>query len=359
MPAISEETVPDDEPALISRLVEQNLALLDITERPVRRGQHAKHHGCVRAEFVVEPDLAPELSHGLFAAPRRYEALIRFSNGESRDDRKADAHGMAIKLFDVPGEKLLEPCTTHDFILLDHPVFFIKDVADYVRLFDALLAARRSVLPKLAFFMPRLVAEIGYVYMAFMRKRPVEMRILKALVSKRPSSPLECDYHSTTPYRLGPHAVRWSVAPSRRQVALPAVAATRDKLRSALAAQLAAGEASFDFFAQLQKIDAEKMPLEDPTRTWDRTLSPLRKVATLNLPMQRPDTPALMEFCEHLTFNPWRCLPEHRPLGGINRARRAIYDAVARRRHEINGAATSEPSLVEFLNLHKAQADNI
>ena len=42
---------------------------------------------------------------------------------------------MAIKLLGVAGEKLLDDekdATTQDFVLIDHPVFFIKDVADYV-----------------------------------------------------------------------------------------------------------------------------------------------------------------------------------------------------------------------------------
>ena len=42
---------------------------------------------------------------------------------------------MAIKLLGVPGEKLLEDekdATTQDFVLIDNPVFFIRNVADYV-----------------------------------------------------------------------------------------------------------------------------------------------------------------------------------------------------------------------------------
>jgi hypothetical protein len=61
-----------------------------------------------------------------------------------------------------------------------------------------------------------------------------------------------------------------------------------------------------------------------------------------------------MAFCEHLSFNPWRCLPEHRPLGGINRARKAIYDGITRRRHELNGVALREPTLEEFRRLWTA-----
>jgi hypothetical protein len=350
MAALAEETIPANEPALIARLVEQNLALLNEKERPVRRGQHAKHHGCVLADFEVEPGLPGELRHGLFAEPRSFKALIRFSNGAARDDRKGDAHGMAIKLFEVPGDKLLEPCDTHDLILLDQPLFFIRNVPDYVGLFDALLNAKASIIPKLMFFMPRAVVEQGLVYLSFLSDRPTELAILKRTVSSKPETPLAAAYHSTTPYRLGPHAVRWSAVPHVADLPAYTPADTPDKLRHALAMQLGAREARFDFMAQLQ-TDAASMPIEDPTQPWDTSKSPPRKLATIHMPVQRPDTRELMDFCENLTFNPWRCLAEHRPLGGVNRARKHVYAAVSKRRHELNGVLEREPRLDEFLSL--------
>jgi catalase len=349
MPTLGQEIIPANEAALIERLVEQNLKLQDESTRPVKRGQHPKHHGCVRAEFIVEDGLAPELRHGLFAQAGVYDALIRFSNGAAEDDRKGDAHGMAIKLFGVPGDKLLEPGDTHDFVLIDHPVFFSRDVAGYVELFDALIKAKSSILPKLAFFLPRFLAEMGHVYLTHLHNHPVELGIMRAMIAKQPNSPLASTYWSTTPYLLGGHAVKWSARPTGL-LAPHTPADSPDKLRIAMAQQLAAGEAHFEFMAQLQ-TDAVAMPIEDPTREWDAQISPWRKLATLRLPKQKPDTPELMEFCEHLSFNPWRCLPEHRPLGGVNRARRAIYDGISRRRHELNRTPVTEPELEDFKKL--------
>src|SRR5688572_21825846 len=76
----------------------------------VRRDAHPKMHGVVKAEFIVEPSLPPELRVGVFAEPKTYQAWIRFSNQNDglRPDRKIDIRGMAIKLMGVPGEKLLE-----------------------------------------------------------------------------------------------------------------------------------------------------------------------------------------------------------------------------------------------------------
>jgi hypothetical protein len=51
-----------------------------------------------------------------------------------------------------------------------------------------------------------------------------------------------------------------------------------------------------------------------------------------------------MEFCENLAFNPWRVLPEHRPLGGLNRVRKNLYQESAGFRHEANDVKYKEPN---------------
>ena len=47
----------------------------------LRRGVHAKSHGCLKATFTVSPDLPEKFQVGLFAKPgETYDALIRYSN---------------------------------------------------------------------------------------------------------------------------------------------------------------------------------------------------------------------------------------------------------------------------------------
>ena len=97
--ALGEEFVPAGEEAEIDQIVAIHRYVQEFSDRklnPVRRGQHPKQHGCVHAEFIVEPNLSEELKHGLFREPRTYRALIRFSNGRQWDDTKPDVHGMAI-----------------------------------------------------------------------------------------------------------------------------------------------------------------------------------------------------------------------------------------------------------------------
>ena len=81
----------------------------------------------------------------------------------------------------------------------------------------------------------------------------------------------------------------------------------------------------FDFMVQFQ-IDARRMPIEDASVEWHEAESPYRTVAHIRIPKQEVDRGAT---CERLSFNPWHARVEHTPLGNFNRARRAIYGAMA------------------------------
>jgi hypothetical protein len=85
------------------------------------------------------------------------------------------------------------------------------------------------------------------------------------------------------------------------------------------------------------------MPVEDPGVAWDEAVSPFRKVGELRIPRQLFDTEARRKFGDNLSFNPWRCRVEHRPLGGISRARRQVYQALSNFRHERNDVGHTEP----------------
>jgi hypothetical protein len=67
-------------------------------------------------------------------------------------------------------------------------------------------------------------------------------------------------------------------------------------------------------------------------------------VATITIYPQKFDSEAQMTFCENLAFSPWRAPKAHQPLGGINRARRSIYEASQNLRHETNHVDYKEPT---------------
>jgi hypothetical protein len=103
--------------------------------------------------------------------------------------------------------------------------------------------------------------------------------------------------------------------------------------------RLTRGTFSFDFLVQVRQSSPPR-DVEDTTRLWSE---PFRKVARVELLQQDFDTPLRQVFGENLSFNPWRCLPEHRPLGGISRARRQVYRALSAFRHDRNAAPRVEP----------------
>ena len=79
------------------------------------------------------------------------------------------------------------------------------------------------------------------------------------------------------------------------------------------------------------------MPVEDPSVEWDEAVSPFVTVATLKIPKQTFDSEPQMAYCEALSFTPWHSLPEHQPIGGINRIRKVVYERASTLRHTANG----------------------
>ncbi|OKH25066.1 catalase family protein [Chroogloeocystis siderophila] len=306
--------------------------------RPVLRDAHPKHHGCVRAEFIIDEGIPQELKAGIFKHPRTFTAAIRFSNNKAVDDTKKDVRGMAIKLFGVEGEKLLERQKqekTQDLLLINHPVFFIKDVQDYVEFFRARQLAKGNLPLKFFFLNPN-------PFKWHLREFIIGM----VMLNKKVNSPLVIQYWSSTPYKLGDRAIKFTAVPSS-QNPTPAVIQTPDYLRQAMIEHLNHQDASFDFLIQLQ-TDPQKMPIEDPRIEWK---SPFQKVATIKIPRQQFTVPQQMEFCENLSFTPWHSLPEHQPLGGVNRARKQVYEALAELRHNLNNIVVKEPTEEDFLTL--------
>jgi len=330
------ESVPPGEAeaiAQITALIEGTVAKDQKETGSAHRDAHAKTHGCVKAKFQVSSDLPPELRQGIFQPGRAYRAWIRYSNGAGRaaKDSVKDARGMAIKLLDAPGPKLADDeKATQDFLLINAPFFFVRNAADYVDFTKAAAADK-----PLSFFFR------GF---NIFRWRLHELHNAMVLIGKKTADPLAIRYWSVTPYLLGETGpVKYSARPCA-----PVAAAKPDKknpnfLRDAMSARLKNGSACFQFLVQL-RADPASEPVEDPTIEWSEKRSPFRPVATIDIPAQSFASPEQQKFCEDLSMNPWHSAPEHRPLGGINRARRVVYERISKLRHDLNGSARAEPT---------------
>ncbi|WP_374323120.1 catalase family protein [Aquipseudomonas alcaligenes] len=336
-PVSTEEEIPADEAALTQGIIEDAIRIVEQHRDNTRvlRDAHAKAHGCVKAQVTVLQNLVPELRHGVLAEPgKTWQAWMRLSNGNAypQFDSARDARGMAIKLLDVPGDKLLSSKATaanQDFVMFNHPVFFVRDVAEYKQNFAAQASGQKIQ----AFFPswdPRSW-EIRHLIIALKTLAPA------------PDSPVSATYNSIAPFKLGPHNIKYRVVPApqscppyelpEQNTALP------NFLRNALYQQLSLDRVPACFALQVQRQNADYyMPIEDTSVQWSEDISPFETVATVRVEPQDFDTREQNLACDNLSFNPWHALPEHRPIGGINRLRKAVYEAVSVYRHQRNAA---------------------
>jgi len=149
------------------------------------------------------------------------------------------------------------------------------------------------------------------------------------------------------PYLLGPRqAMQYSFRSKtnvyRRIPRLP-FRPPDNYLRDNMIRTLGEMDVEFDMRVQLQ-TDAFLMPIENNAVLWPERLSPRVPVATLRIPRQKFDSPAQFAFARNLRFNPWHCLPDHRPLGNQSRARKRMYDELSEFRQKMNAADHIEPT---------------
>jgi catalase len=302
-----------------------------------RRGQHFKQHGCLKATFTISDDIPNDLKVGLFKHATTYDAYIRFSNGGKTDDREPDLHGVAIKILDVEGKKILEGQeneTTHDFIMGDNPLFFIRTAAEYASFIqDFAQASAQGKRPE------RFIQWLK-------DNHPEDLEVYLNFTQQIMDSPLTSQYWGQLPYALGlgdEYMCRYSLIPSdsNPKNSLTTEQRTEDYLRLALAQSLTekSQPASFDFYIQPSSDTCYEV-INNPTVHWNL---PTYKVATLSIPAQIFDTDERRTFSENLSFTPWHAIAEHRPLGEVNEIRKQVYIASSTLRHKSNNTPVSEP----------------
>ena len=298
------------------------------------RGGNTKTHGIVRGEFVVHQDLPPQLRHGIYAEPRTYRAWVRFSGPGpyiTPDIEDVGFMSISIKLMGVPGPKLMEEEKfTQDMFGVSTPTFVTPDTRANAQL------------------QIESVKNAQFYYFVNFRRSHILDLIMQGLWTKTQSSPFEAPYFSCVPYLLGEgQAMQYSIWPKRkRRTPIPRLPLRPpdDYLRNAMVATLAHEDEQIgDIRLQLQ-TDPHLMPLENNAVLWPTKLSPRVSAATLRIPRQKFDSPAQMEFAKRLSYNPWHCIPEHRPLGNQSRARRRMYYELSRLRHTMNAVEHYEPT---------------
>jgi hypothetical protein len=325
--------------------------------KQVLRGVHAKDHGCVKAQFQIAQELDRKYRVGVFSEPgRRYDAWVRFSNAatlvlpddpkDEMGNRAPGSRGMAIKLLGVAGMPLVPPhgAFTQDFLMVNHPVFAFANVEDY-EVLSSVVADPANKESAAKFFAIQF-AKGGAAAARAKRTLEIVNRIRAANVAAgafqpQPASPVDCRYFSGAPFLFGDGSVmKFSAVPVDAPAEPQPNVADPNYLRNALIERLAVREGSKPvvFKFQVQRRDVSSLniaeDIENVCNEWPEAKFEFVTVATLTIPPQEFDAPERRAECENLFFTPWHGVAEHRPLGGINRMRRAVYEASSGFRHQ-------------------------
>ena len=307
------EQIPDGEAARFEAHA-AFLAELQKKRGATDRALHAKPNLGVEAELEVLPDLPAEARVGMFATPKSYQALVRYSNGAGRrqSDKKLDVRGIAVKVFGVDGKKVipgLEDATTQDFLAIRSSAVPMKNADEFMQI------VRASTTPAL---LPlRLIGSLGL-------RRGV--RLLKSALAglKAPQASLAAtSFYSALPIKYGPYAVQFAFVAQDQHAPLKIVDPTH--LGDELAKRLREKPVVYDMRIRFY-TDETATPIEDASVEWSSPWA--ATIARLTLPVQDPDSPRgkrVAEYVEQLGFDPWHAREDLRPLGNIMRARNVAY----------------------------------
>ncbi|HEU0066834.1 MAG TPA: catalase family protein [Sphingomonas sp.] len=350
------EQIAPDEAETVRDLEASFDHILDTTSRNYGhavRAVHAKAHGIAKGTLTSAAGLPPELAQGLFAQGGTHEAILRISTnpGDILPDTIALPRGLALKVLGVAGARVDGGSeTTQDFIMVNGPAFGAPDPAAFAKTLK-LLARTTDKAEKAKTILSGILRGVE----ATLEAVGLESATLKQLGGSPQVHPLGETYYSQTPFRFGDHVAKFQlvpVAPALARLTGEIVAVARDRpdaLREAVREVLVEHGGCWELRVQLN-VDPEAMPIEDPTEVWDEEASPFRTVATLDVSPQSSWQPGKTEKLDDaLAFSVWNALAAHRPLGGINRARRDTYRHSQDYRSRFNGCPLHQPRVLEEL----------
>jgi len=196
------------------------------------RDVHRRPQACLNANLTVRSDLAPEYSKGVFQPGAKYEAIVRYSNGNPRNlpDFAPDARGMAVKLLPtgtfVQGYSASELNNRGvlDFLAINFPVFFVNDPQKYVKINQAFLGVSSD--PESAIDANSLRFKLLHDFPSVFLKgmSPWEIELALDVNGSIISNPLHETYWSMMAYRLGNYqdsnrtAVKYIWAPCKQNL---------------------------------------------------------------------------------------------------------------------------------------------
>lgn len=283
--------------------------------RGIERGQHAKNILSVTdGKLQVRGDLPPELQFGPFKAGGELRTIARFSNAPSSvagDDESA-RRGVAFRFTDDKGH-------SQDLLLTTgSPGFLAKDGVAAVAAATAETQGARGL--------AGLTQQLGVGDTAKL------IHAARSTASKDQSI-AAATFFSRVPYQLGDYAVKFRLVPVTADGAIKGPKGV-DQLLTDAQERLKVGDITYVLEAQFNRKPSD---MADARIDWDSPYVPLGKIV---IPQQNPSAEATkktMEDVDNLSFKPWnRWDPDDdrsmKPLGDVNEARKAVYEASSENR---------------------------
>ncbi|MEQ6901389.1 peroxidase family protein [Nocardioides sp. YIM 152588] len=301
-----------------AQLVAQEKAGAQGVPHALARTLHAKATLAVDdAELRFRDDLAEDLRHGFAQPGAAYRTVVRFSNAGNvgAADFEQDLRGLAMRV-------VVDEDTSHDLLGTNWPVSHARDARQFVEFAHATAGSGAAR----AAGVVRLVRLFG----AGETKRMLE-NVLTAR-KHQPGSVFTETYFSRGAFCWGPSlAVRFLVRPAPETATSHPSDHDPSYLTTEAVGRLSGGPVRMELCVQRYQ-DPESTPIEDTAVAWTEAAAPAEHVADLVLRQADLTTPQAQqraEAIEPLAFNPWNTTEDFRPLGNLNRARKAAYDASA------------------------------
>lgn len=277
------------------------------------RALHRKQLTAASGTLEVLAGLPEFARQGLFAKPVRFDTWVRLSNGglDSAPDRVPDIRGFAVRVRGVQGESALGNGSAQgqDFLLINQESFAFQKSGEFVAFVEAAANGNGALL----MFLFKRYGIFG---------APARLLRMVKAVGKPFGGFYTEPLYSAVPIANGEFAVRVRLVPASSNGA--ADGAAKADWGADFSKRLAQQDLIWD--VQLQPFVSESLtPIEDASVSWP---SPYTTVARLRLPKQDTKSAAgqaLAVQTEAGVFDPWQGLAAHRPLGDVQRARKAVY----------------------------------
>ncbi|WGD54609.1 catalase family protein [Bradyrhizobium sp. CB1650] len=342
----SVEQIRPDEAEAVAEIVASIKRTSDRTFQRDKHGtrqQHAKGVGFLRGELTVYDGLPDHLRQGLFKEARSYPVIVRLSTAFNKSDRVRSPRGFAIKVLGVTGPKATDDddSTNQDILLVNHASYF-KDTKAYLD------GAQRNF--EFSLILPDFLFRVGgfasRALVALADKTGIHIPMLFRALGDPGNNILGETFHTEGALRFGDHVARLRVVPMseslRKLTGQPCHDGDNVVLESVVAF-FRENSAEYELRAQLC-TDLTRTPIEDASIDWPEDVSEPQALGKITLPRQAADSSARSIYAnEVLSFDPWRCLAAHRPLGSIMRVRRDAYRMSRTLRQQQNQGMAKQP----------------